>query len=130
MKDWLSHIDSYILEYIQIIAFILFSYLSNHVWQRWRDGRMNRKAWKLHQTEMTLKSRRKQILQPTQVSQDNLITERRKSVSFCPANNLTRIFHKKDTPISIARNFKKPCEDKAGGLKPILRHSSSTEDFQ
>jgi hypothetical protein len=56
-------------------------------------------------------------------------TERRKSVSFDPCKNNTRIFHRKDTPASIARVFKKPEEEKPPILKPILRYSSSQEDI-
>jgi hypothetical protein len=47
---------------------------------------------------------------------------RRKSVGFDPAKNNTRIFHRKDTPESIKREFKKtqePCP-----MKSILRKPS------
>jgi hypothetical protein len=56
-------------------------------------------------------------------------TERRKSVSFDPGKNNTRIFHRKDTPASIARVFKKPEDEKPSILKPILRYSSSQEEL-
>jgi hypothetical protein len=55
--------------------------------------------------------------------------ERRKSVTFDPANNNTRIFHKRDTPISIKREFKKEQIEQLGILKPILRYATSSDDL-
>jgi hypothetical protein len=67
------------------------------------------------------KMRKAKRTRQQQIQADTTENEPRKCVTFNPCQNFTRIFHRKDTPQSIARQFKKPQVELV--LKPILRYS-------